>query len=104
MKQFDICRNPGQSRDAFPYFVIIQSNEFATTSRRLVVPLTRHISGYPSIAPTFVVEEAKVIADALLLFAIPCDRLGSVIGSLADDESAETIINAVDRVISRIYA
>jgi len=104
MPQFDICRNPGRSRDGFPYFVIIQSGEFEQTTRRLVVPLTRQVAGYPGIAPSFVIEGVTVVADVLLLFAIPRDRLGPVIGSLADDDSASAIINAVDRVISHVYS
>lgn len=101
MPQFDVCRNPGQSRDGFPYFVVVQSSEFERTSRRLVVPLTHEVARYPAIAPIFAIEGRRVVADALLMFSIPRDKLGPVVGSLADDESAMSIINAIDRAISR---
>jgi mRNA-degrading endonuclease toxin of MazEF toxin-antitoxin module len=101
MAQFDVCRNTGRSRGGFPYFVVVQSAEFDRTERRLVVPLTSQIAGYPKLAPVFVVERKRVVADALLMFAMPRDRLGEVVGSLADDASATAIVGAVDRVISR---
>jgi hypothetical protein len=101
MAQFDVCRNAGRTAAGFPFFVVVQSGEFEATSRRLVVPLTREVAGYPAIAPRFTIGRTRVVADALLMFAIPRERLGPVVASLADDASATAIVAAIDRVISR---
>lgn len=101
MAQFDVCRNLGKTRAGFPFFVVVQSGEFDRTDRRVVVPLTSQVAGYPPLAPAFVIDRKRVVADALLMFAIPRERLGEVVGSLADDESATALVGAIDRVISR---
>lgn len=103
MAQFDVCRNSGQSRAGFPYFVVVQSAEFERTSRRLVVPLTSDVEAYPVLAPAFTIEGQRVVADALLMFAIPRDRLGPVVASLAADPDATAIVDAIDRVVSRAF-
>lgn len=100
MRQFDVCANPGKSREGFPYLVIVQSDEFAATDRRIVVPLTPHRAGYPALAPVFDVAGKTLVADTLLIFAIPRDRLGPVVGSLAEDGLAERLLGAIDRVLA----
>ncbi len=42
-------------------------------------------------------------ADPLLMFAIPSNRLGEVVTSLADENNAFAIIGAIDRVIGQGY-
>jgi len=101
MRQFDVCRNPGTSRDGFPYLVVVQSDEFVGTDRRIVVPLTPHRAGYPAIAPVFDVAGQAFVADTLLIFAIPKDRLGAVVASLAEDRLAARLLTAVGRVLAR---
>lgn len=101
MRQFDVCRNGGRTRDGFPYFVVIQSREFDRSKRRVVIPLTTEVARYPEIAPTFEVEGKQVVADALLIFSIPLDTLGEVVASLSDDTSAGHLLSAIDRVIAR---
>jgi hypothetical protein len=101
MQQFDVCRRQAKSRDGFPYFVIVQSREFDRTGRRVVIPLTPELTRYPEIAPIFEVEGRQVVADALLIFSIPTEKLGKVMALLADQASAERLINAIDRLIGR---
>jgi hypothetical protein len=103
MAQFDVCRNPGLSRAAFPYFVVVQSRIFDRTARRVVVPLTVETAGYPEIAPRFEVEGRQVVADPLLIFALPRERLGNIVASFADDARSTPMIEAIDRVISRAW-
>jgi toxin CcdB len=103
MRQFDVCRNRGRTRDGFPYFVVVQSEEFARSARRLVIPLTGEVARYPAIAPVFEVEGRKVVADALLTFAIPVERLGEVVASLGEEAEAERVLNALDRVLARSW-
>lgn len=59
------------------------------------------LTRYPEIAPIFEVEGRQVVADALLIFSIPTEKLGKVVASLADQASAERLINAIDRLIGR---
>jgi mRNA-degrading endonuclease toxin of MazEF toxin-antitoxin module len=101
MLQFDVCRNRGKSREVFPYFVVVQSREFVRAKRRVVIPLTTEVARYPEIAPTFEVEGRKVVADALLIFSIPLEKLGKVVTSFSDDTSAGLLLGAIDRVIAQ---
>ena len=101
MQQFDVCRSQAKSRDGFPYFVIVPSREFDRTGRRVVIPLMPELTRYPEIAPIFEVEGRQVVADALLIFSIPTEKLGKVEASLADQASAERLINAIGRLIGR---
>ncbi len=103
MAQFDVCRNGGRSRTGFPYLVIVQSRIFDSTARRLVVPMTTEVAGYPPIAPAFDIEGRRVVADPLLMFATPRERLGPVVDSLADDARSGMMIDAIDLVISRAW-
>ena len=79
----------------------MQSREFDRTGRRVVIPLTPELTRYPEIAPIFEVEGRQVVADALLIFSIPTEKLGKVMALLADQASAERLINAIDRLIGR---
>jgi hypothetical protein len=103
MAQFEVCRNGGRSRAGFPYLVIVQSRIFDRTARRLVVPMTTSVAGYPPVAPVFDIEGRRVVADALLMFATSRERLGPVIDSLADDARSGMLIDAIDLVISRAW-
>jgi hypothetical protein len=103
MAQFDVCRNSGRSRAGFPYLVIVQSRICDSTARRLVVPMTTEVAWYPAVAPAFDIEGRRVVADALLMFATPRDRLGPVIDSLADDARSGMMIGTIDLVISRAW-
>ncbi len=102
MAQFDVCRNLGQRRDGFPYLVVVQSGEFDRSVRRLVVPLIE-VTGHPVLTPIFTIEGRQVVADALLMFSLPREKLGPVVASLADDQAATAIIASIDQVISRAY-
>ncbi len=101
MNQFDVCRNIGVGRSGFPYYVVIQSREFAYLRRRLVVPLANDHGSYPPMAPRFTIQDRRLVADALLMFSLPVERLGPVVTTLLDDGSQGALIGAIDRVISR---
>jgi toxin CcdB len=107
MAQFDVHRNPGRSRGAIPYLLVLQSAYFDDTPNRLVAPLllggaARDLRP-PAHLPRFTVEDREVIMDALQLQPVPRTLLGPAIATLADDDSAIRIITAVDEVISRGY-
>lgn len=41
MAQFDVHRNSGKHRDDIPFVVVVQSTQFDSYRRRVVVPLVR---------------------------------------------------------------
>ncbi|WP_158743896.1 CcdB family protein [Acidisphaera sp. L21] len=101
--QFDVCSNLGQRRAVYPYFVVVQSNEFAAMKQRVVVPMTTMTALYPrSYAPHFQIAGIEVVADPLLMFSIPTEKLGERVLSLAEDD-AVGIMSAIDRVLSSAY-
>jgi toxin CcdB len=107
MAQFDVHRNPGRSRAAVPYVVVIQSAWFDATPSRLVAPLLLASAvgdlRPPPHMPRFEIEGRGVVLDALQCQPIPRHLLGTPIASLADDDSAVRIIAAIDDVISRSH-
>ncbi len=57
---------------------------------------------YPKYAPRFRLAGFDVVADPLLMFSIPNDKLGEVVHSL-DDEEAQAVTASIDRVLSSAY-
>lgn len=53
--------------------------------------------------PAFRIEGRDVVPDPLQMQSVPRNALGSVVTSLADDESSARIVNAIDVVISRAW-
>jgi toxin CcdB len=107
MAQFDVHRNPGRSRHAFPYLVVVQSAWFDDVDSRLVAPLILEaaVAGIPKPPhmPRFVVEGHRVLLDPLQIQPLPRRLLGQPIASLAEGDAAAEIIGAIDRVITRAY-
>jgi hypothetical protein len=72
--QHDVCRNLGRCRSIYPFFVGVQA---IALNHRVVVPMTAMTGHYPkSYAPRFHIAGIEVVADPLLMFSIPIDRLG----------------------------
>jgi toxin CcdB len=107
MAQFDVHRNRGRNNATIPFVVIVQSARFDTMPSRLVAPLVSPRPGshrvYPDLAPEFIVEDQRVVLDALVLQTVPRESLGPLVASLADDASSDRIIKAIDLVITRAY-
>jgi toxin CcdB len=105
MAQFDIHRNPGQSRDAIPYLVVLQSAIYDEYHRRVVIPLVKqsHYTGAHSARfnPVFTVEGTKVVLDPLDMLSMPVDKLGEPVASLA--QHGDLIRDAVDELMTRAY-
>jgi hypothetical protein len=55
------------------------------------------------MVPAFVVEGRRVVLVPWQIQTVRTVLLGPVIASLADDESADRIVHAVDLVTSRAY-
>jgi toxin CcdB len=103
MAQFDVHRNPGANSDSIPFVVVVQSSMFNDYRRRVVVPLVKktHLPqiAYERFNPTFTIRNTAVVLHPLEIVSVPVDKLGSRIGSLA--EEGERIVGALDELLSR---
>lgn len=105
MAQFDVHRNPGQTRRHVPFVVVVQSAVFDGYERRVVIPLVRASSfgqtEHKRFNPSFTVRGVRVILHPLELSSIPASRLDAPVTSLA--EEGDDIIAAIDELITRAY-
>jgi toxin CcdB len=105
MAQFDVHENTGRHKDTIPFVVIVQSSQFDSYLRRVVVPLVRAREIGPkrfeTFNPTFTVRSVKVVLHPLEIVSIPVDQLGVQVGSL--DDSAQEIIAALDELLTRAW-
>ncbi|AWU95514.1 CcdB family protein [Azospirillum ramasamyi] len=104
MAQFDVHRNPTAARSGIPYLVIVQSQRFDSSARRVIVPLLladKVQSTEPFLTPLFVIEGHDVILNPLQLASVRAEQLGEKVCSLADD--SDRIIAAIDLLISRAW-
>jgi len=102
MAQYDVFRNPGKN-PAIPYVVDVQSPSLDGYYRRMVIPLVLRSelgdSHHPALNPGFVIERKHCILHPLEMVSVPANKLGKPLLSLS--EHANTIINAIDMLISR---
>lgn len=103
MAQFDVHLNPGRSKREVPFFVSVQSGEFASSGRLVVVPLLLASLERHPMTRVFEIEDRAVVANPLLIFSIEVEKLGDRVTTLSDDEGASDIMDALDRVISQAY-
>jgi toxin CcdB len=107
MPQFDVYRNPGRNKVAVPFVVDVQSGRYAALPMRVAVPLMAvrnpATGTVRELTPEFRIAGQPVFLNPLDMQSVPRSALGAKVTSLADDESAGRIINAIDLVISRVY-
>lgn len=105
MAQFDVHRNPGKSREAIPFVVLVQSSLFDNYRRRVVVPLVRKSAlgkiGNPRFNPTFKLDGIAVALHPLEIVSVPMERLGEFHSSLASDGAR--IMGALDELLTRAW-
>jgi toxin CcdB len=105
MAQFDVHRNLGIHKDSIPFVVIVQSAQFDNYRRRVVVPLVRSsVIGkvsHGTFNPTFKIRGTSVVLHPLEIVSIPVDRLGVLVGSLADQ--SQQIVAALDELFTRAW-
>jgi toxin CcdB len=103
MPQFDVHRNSGQHKDTIPCVVVVQSSQFDSYRRRVVVPLVRASAigkiSYSAFNPTFKVRGSSVVLHPLEIVSVPVDQLGEVVGSLSG--ASQSIVAALDEQLSR---
>lgn len=105
MAQFDVYRNRhAASRDAVPYFLLLQHDQIETRSIRVVaplVPLARAELPLTRLNPIFEIEGHKHILSTLEIAGISPSFLGEdVVMSLANRR--DDIIAAVDFLVTGI--
>jgi toxin CcdB len=105
MAQFDVHRNPGKHKDAIPFVVVVQSSQFDSYRRRVVVPLVRASAlgkiSFAGFNPTFKIRGMSVVLHPLEMVSVPVDQLGEVVGSLED--KSQLIVAALDELLRRAW-
>jgi len=103
--QFDAYPNPTASqREAFPYFVVMQSDQLAQFGTRLVMPLAR-LQTRPRDVPRRLSQAVEVLGEMLypvphLLAALPLRVLSQPVASLR--AQGPVFVDALDAVVSGV--
>jgi toxin CcdB len=105
MPRFDVHRNLGRHKDTIPFVVVVQSAQFDSYRRRVVVPLVRAAAigkvSYPGFNPIFKIRGTSVVLHPLEIVSVPVDQLGDVVGSLSDD--GQLIVAALDELLTHAW-
>ena len=96
MSRFDFYK----SGNARGLLLDIQSDLLDEFGSRVVVPLlpAEDMQSVSRLHPVFVINDERYIMSTHLIFAIPVDRLGAKIGSLAQEDLV--ITSAVEKLLS----
>jgi toxin CcdB len=96
MALFDVYK----SGNARGLLLDIQSDLLDEFGSRVIVPLlpAEDMQSVSRLHPVFVINDERYIMSTHLIFAIPVDRLGAKIGSLAQEDLV--ITSAVDTLLS----
>jgi toxin CcdB len=100
-EQLSVHRNPGRNHRVVPFVVVVQSNRFRESARRVIVPLlAAEEFGLPDsdVGPHFVIADRRVVFDPRQITNVPRDILGPSVGSLANENAR--IVNALDALLS----
>ena len=105
MAQFDVHRNAGKHKDRIPFVVVVQSAQFDSYGRRVVVPLVRATElreiKLAAFNPSFKIRGVPVVLHPLEMVSIPRAQLGPLVGSLKDD--GLRIIAALDELFTQAW-
>ena len=102
--QLSVHRNPGRNHQAIPFVVVVQSNRFRNSARRVIVPLVPAEEfglADNDIGPHFVIGDREVVLAPLQITNVPSNVLGPSLMSLASEDSR--IANALDALLSRAW-
>jgi toxin CcdB len=105
MAQFDVHRNTGIHKNSIPFVVIVQSAQFDSYRRRVVVPLVRASAlgkiGHATFNPTFKIRGTSVVLHPLEIVSIPVQQLGTLVGSLKSE--SQLIVAALDELLTQAW-
>ncbi len=102
--QLSVHRNPGRNHRVIPFVVVVQSNQFRGSARRVIVPLlSAEEFGLPDsdIGPQFVIADQRVVFDPRQITNVPRNLLGPSVASLASEDTR--IVNYLDMMLSRAW-
>ena len=100
--QLSVHKNPSRNQRVVPFVVVVQSNRFRRSARRIIVPLVSAEAFGPAdsdVGPHFLIGDQEVVLDPLQITHLPGDALGPSVMSHDDEDTR--IINALDAQISR---
>ncbi len=101
LSDLDVHRTTGRNSRAVPFVVVVQSNRFTASARRVVVPFVAAAAfGQPAsdFGPHLMIDGQH---DPLQITNIPRDILDPPALAIAGDDSR--IINAMDALVSRAW-
>jgi toxin CcdB len=99
-----VHRNPGRNRRVVPFVIVVQSNRFRSSTRRVVAPLVSAEAfgqAESDCGSHFVIEGQRVVLDPLQITDLPRGLLGPPVLSLAGEDTR--IIIAMDALLSRAW-
>lgn len=102
--QLSVHANPGRNKHAIPFAVVVQSNRFRHSVRRVAVPLVaveEFRTSDSDVGPLFVIGDLTVVLDPLQITNVPRDALGLSVSSLVNEEGR--IVNALNALLSRAW-
>jgi toxin CcdB len=102
--QLSVHGNPGRNHRVTPFVVVVQSNRFRDSARRVVVPLVaaeEFGQADSDFGPWFMIDGRNVVLAPLQITNVPSDALGTSVTSLVSEDSR--IINALDALLSRAW-
>jgi len=83
----------------------VQSAQFDSYRRRVVVPLVRSTAigkiRFAAFNPTFKIRGIAVVLHPLEIVSAPVDQLGEVVESLSDE--SQLIVAALDELLTRAW-
>lgn len=102
MAQFDVHRNPGRTRAAIPFVLVVQSDRWGDRPDRVVVPLVlssevRYRDA--TLNPEFIIDGTAVVMNPLQTATLPTRVLGTAVGNL--DRDHIQVIAALDALIAQ---
>jgi toxin CcdB len=101
MAQFDVHRNPGRTRGATPYLMVVQRDRYDDTTHRVAVPLVlasemRKVDH--RLNPAFMIDGHEVVMDPLQIVTVPAKALGAAIDNL--DRHNIEILRSIDELVA----
>jgi toxin CcdB len=99
--QLSVHKNPGRNKSVIPFVVVVQSNRFRDSVRRVIVPLLAAEAFDSDVGPHFMISDREVVLDPLQITNVPRDALGQSVASLASEDTR--IVNALDALLSRAW-
>ncbi len=102
--QLSVHRNPGRNKGAIPFVLVVQSNRFRDSVRRVIVPLVAAEEfglADSDVGPHFMINDREVVLDPLQITNVPRDALGPPIALLVSEDAR--VVNALDALLSRAW-